>query len=58
MNMPLWLALMDDDWWEQLDELREGDDPLSWCARAVDESIDEEEREGDEPDDFDHDFPF
>lgn len=58
MNMPLWLAMMDDDWWESLDELREGDDPLSWCARAVDEAIEDEEREGDEPIDLDHDAPF
>lgn len=56
-NMPLWLALMDDDFWEQLGELREGDDPLSWCAREVEEIIAEEEREGDEPSDwFYHEF--
>lgn len=44
MNMPLWFDwLTDDEWWEQLGDMPEGDDPKSWCARAVDEAIDEEE---------------
>lgn len=44
INMPLWLELFDDDeFWEQLGDLREGDDPRSWIARAVDEIIAEEE---------------
>lgn len=42
-NMPLWLALLDDDEVEQLGSLREGDDPRSWIARTVDEIIAEEE---------------
>lgn len=41
MNMPLWLDLWDGD------DIPEGDDLLSWCARAVDEIL-EEEREGNE----------
>ena len=53
-NMPLWLALLgDDDWWEQLDGVPEGDDPKSWIARAVDEVIAEEEA-----DDEDYSDPY
>ena len=44
-NMPLWLALLDDDEIEQLGSLREGDDPRSWITRTVDEIIAEEEFE-------------
>lgn len=43
-NMPLWLDLFDDDeFLERLDDLPEGDDLQSWCARAVDGIIAEEE---------------
>lgn len=44
INMPLWFDwLEDDEWWEQLDDVREGDDVRSWIAREVDEIIAEEE---------------
>ena len=46
-NMPLWLALLDDDDWEQLRTLPENEDPRSWTARAVDEIIAEEEEDDD-----------
>lgn len=42
-NMPLWIDLFDDEPLEQLGDLPEGDDLRSWCARAVDEIIAEEE---------------
>lgn len=58
-SMPLWLALLnDEEWWEQLDNnIRQGDDPLSWTARAVDEILSDEEPPYDDDDTKDV-FPF
>jgi hypothetical protein len=42
-NMPLWIDLLEE-------QVPEGDDPRSWCARAVDEIIADEEEQADDED--------